>query len=132
MIQNQCCGVDNYLDFENATKWTRELNRTKLVIPMACCRIPSTDLECSRMPRDYNSHFLTGCFPKFKDKIERWKDTILAIGGTIVGVQISMVFLVLYVMNQLGIDVWFRELILKPLGLSELPPEPTPEPITPA
>lgn len=57
----QCCGVDNYQDFELSKKWT-ENHAEGVVIPATCCIMTDSpnftllDPECMKSPTDDNSY----------------------------------------------------------------------------
>lgn len=61
MAQMDCCGVNDYKDFERSENWTTyKHNRT---IPEACCvlsdaaKFTPRDSSCPSRPTDQNSHW---------------------------------------------------------------------------
>ena len=75
MITKNCCGVDNYTDFENASKCKNNVDE----LPLVCCKNVNIDAT-SPFFRNYNScqyNFTTensnmnnGCFKKFTELAE--------------------------------------------------------------
>lgn len=64
--QFDCCGVDNYMDFMNATHWNKTYNGQTLKTPLSCCQgiegeFPDikypADTTCATNPIDANSNW---------------------------------------------------------------------------
>ena len=74
MIAKNCCGVDNYTDFENASKCKNNVDE----LPIVCCKNINIDAT-SPFFRNYNScqynfttensNMNTGCFQKFTELV---------------------------------------------------------------
>ena len=73
-FQFNCCGVDNYKDFNGGSKWdnTRKIKRNgvtsdvTLVTPFACCivtgsfpNVTPVDENCAVFPTAANSNYLS-------------------------------------------------------------------------
>lgn len=65
-LQFDCCGVDNYMDFMNATHWNKTYNGQTLKTPLSCCKgiegeFPDikypADTTCATNPIDANSNW---------------------------------------------------------------------------
>lgn len=69
-LQFQCCGVDNYTDFNDAVKWNRTLLGGTADIPPTCCKLKNPDAyydnpsaaeflfpECQTSPNNTNSNW---------------------------------------------------------------------------
>jgi hypothetical protein len=69
----QCCGINDYTDFNNATKWNRTTsNGLEMVSPLACCKFDKTQINaaiagkipsimndtCVTSPTSENSNFM--------------------------------------------------------------------------
>lgn len=73
----ECCGIDGFNDFKNATVWNKNLPDKKIAkSPIACCKFtaeqrnsvwkgqfPTLDsYECASSPSEKNSNYEIGCF----------------------------------------------------------------------
>jgi hypothetical protein len=73
----ECCGIDNYSDFENALNWNKKLPDSKTASsPIACCKFTEeqrksvlkgqfpqlNDYSCASNPTSSNSNYKVGCF----------------------------------------------------------------------
>lgn len=69
LLQFECCGIDNYMDFLSATRWQDKKN-TSDIIPLTCCKFTNKesfykdvnslnmdDTSCQTSPSDENSNF---------------------------------------------------------------------------
>lgn len=74
MAQMSCCGVDDYRDFDQSSKWAN--NRNKTIVPAACCVLDDRttfkpkDPYCPNNPTGSNS---------FKDKVYKLPIFFLAL-----------------------------------------------------
>ena len=75
MITKNCCGIDNYTDFENASKCRNNLDE----LPLVCCKNINSD-GISPFPRNHdtcqynfttgNPNMNNGCFKKFTELVD--------------------------------------------------------------
>lgn len=102
-----CCGVDNYTEFEYATKWnkTSATNET-MEIPPTCCKLKNEDAyykdpkdaklqdkDCPVNPNDGNSYMHKACWTS----IESWLDSrIYAVIGIAGGILVLEVFCIIF------------------------------------
>ncbi|XP_063442927.1 tetraspanin-18B-like [Mytilus trossulus] len=87
----QCCGIDNYYDFSEATNWVKNLSSGALVTPLSCCKtLPSSaDLSCAQSPLSTSTNnYNTGCFDEIWD---------LALGNVAITASIISVCLVMQI-----------------------------------
>ncbi|KAK2140339.1 hypothetical protein LSH36_1386g00015 [Paralvinella palmiformis] len=100
MIKYECCGVENYKDFNDAKKWKRVRTVTvngasvnvTLITPLPCCKLQgeSPDLEpieqyCAYQPNDLINNWKNGCYEPLNDDLEPFYDTMVgAIAGVLV------------------------------------------------
>ena len=67
----QCCGVNNYSDFEIAGEWLSNTTNASVVMPVACCMLEEgtmtpIDPNCTVNPSLENSYYLTVSYSIFK------------------------------------------------------------------
>ncbi|XP_076460834.1 tetraspanin-1-like isoform X2 [Babylonia areolata] len=85
MIQLECCGVDNYKDFKDASEWPTTLtinaNTYNIETPVACCKDVTEDYSCAvdGTATDLNNNMSTGCYTKI------W-DYLLTNSGIVIGI----------------------------------------------
>lgn len=100
-VKFQCCGVDNYTDFNGAVKWNRTLSDGTAVIPPTCCKLekpdeyydnPSAavfqDPDCQKSPTNTNSNWHKGCYQSVYDYGKSNAAIVIGVGITIVIVEI--------------------------------------------
>ena len=72
-VLNECCGVNSYKDYENATLWKAGIVGRNNTVPGTCCKINKlkfltsniiefTVNNCMRIPTAENSYMERGCF----------------------------------------------------------------------
>uniref|UniRef100_K1Q8M1 Tetraspanin-18 n=1 Tax=Magallana gigas TaxID=29159 RepID=K1Q8M1_MAGGI len=102
LIEFDCCGVDNYMDFMNATHWSKTYNGQTLKTPLSCCKgiegeFPDikypADTTCATNPIDANSNWENGCFYAIKDFINKYSNLFIGIGG---GVVINQIYCIIF------------------------------------
>jgi hypothetical protein len=96
MFNFQCCGVDNYTDFERII---RASPKTRRIVPDACCVVYDDDddeknkhnhIACVVSPNDKNSYWKKGCYNPVRPVImERIKKTINIVIGIMSGLVLS-------------------------------------------
>ena len=98
MKTKQCCGVDDYKDFENSTKTCR----TTTDIPIACCNVIVEDLKLPALRNDdscpynynVNNYYMeVGCFGKFTELVDVYFVWIRDGFCTTLGLQFICIFL---------------------------------------
>ncbi|KAJ8921817.1 hypothetical protein NQ315_008449 [Exocentrus adspersus] len=62
-ISLQCCGVDNYMDYQRNDAWARG----EKIVPESCCVMDETNTiplapTCTTSPNDVNSYYMKGCY----------------------------------------------------------------------
>jgi len=90
MYNFQCCGVNNYGDFQNATKWNSNGTQT----PRACCKFTSiatnswainpvpdnyVDSNCYTNPNTNNSYYETGCYDKVQSLLVQYSSIVIGV-----------------------------------------------------
>jgi len=112
MINFQCCGINDFGDFNNSVKW----NRTKelviqgstethtLVTPIACCKTNGTfpevnlvDEKCAFEPRDENNNFHTGCWSGISDQLSSSRLAIILVTTAVMVVQLIFILIVIVI-----------------------------------
>ena len=94
MLKYECCGLNDYEDFNTATQWVKErtftyngemFNQT-MVTPAACCTTEGTfpdlmpvDANCTFSPTDNNNNWKTGCWDDLSAEFDSQKVTIYGI-----------------------------------------------------
>ncbi|XP_067679921.1 tetraspanin-18B-like [Haliotis asinina] len=103
----QCCGVDNYTDFQDPainTQW--DPRNTEKKIPVACCKKTNYEdignttfndpdikqcLGISSMNNDYA--YTTGCYTDLLDFIDHYKYVAIGVGVTIFLIELLVIVL---------------------------------------
>merc|ERR1712156_797739 len=82
-----CCGVNNFTDWTsiNGTIFPTEKGEK---VPASCCKGMANTTDCKLHPNDkpYVSN-MNGCFTVFKNSLEKSKNTIEIVTGTIIAVM---------------------------------------------
>jgi len=98
MTRFECCGVDGYEDFSNATYWITSTNVTvdKQEVPLACCKAPEQVTErlpgnqsCPTHPNINNSNYKQGCLEKLNHYI---MENLFIVLGVLIGVGLVELF----------------------------------------
>lgn len=95
LIEFKCCGVDNYMDFNNATNWNKTFNGQQLNLktPLSCCKEISGEFpdikypdnkDCATNPRDTDSYYMKGCYSAIEDFINKYSNIFIGIGVVLV------------------------------------------------
>lgn len=93
-----CCGVNNYMDIDNAKNFT-QTNPSFQVIPFCCKEIefnypkltpPPNDpsFNCSKYPTTENSNYMRGCFQSLEDFLGVYQNLFLGVGISLIVVEI--------------------------------------------
>ncbi|OWF47314.1 tetraspanin-18-like [Mizuhopecten yessoensis] len=112
-VQFDCCGVDSYMEFANATKWSR-MNNT---IPLSCCVLKNKDdyadnpsnavaveSTCQENPTATNSHIGKSCYMSIKDFAMNNARNIIIIGVVILIVEVICFVIAVCLCNRLRKD----------------------------
>ncbi|CAC5415173.1 TSPAN18 [Mytilus coruscus] len=104
-VKFDCCGVNNYTDFDGATKWNKTLSDGGTArIPVTCCKItnkdsfydnPSSaafDKNCQKTPTNVNSNWEKSCYSSIYDYAKDNAALVIGVGITIVIVQVLCIF----------------------------------------
>ncbi|XP_041373148.1 tetraspanin-18-like [Gigantopelta aegis] len=114
MISFKCCGVDNYTDFWNASRWIRTyndptLNFTQtLEAPIACCKLNGTfpnveapaNFTCAVHPNPEISNIDKGCFQAFEDFLTGNSNVMIGVGAGVVLIELLMIIFAFCVCHQ--------------------------------
>lgn len=101
MSHMQCCGVDNYHDFQTAKLFVNaaSIEGFGRKIPEACCvltgdkaLITPQDASCTKNPTDTNSYWNTGCFDRTTQLIE--DNLTLVIGAVVVVAAVELLAII--------------------------------------
>lgn len=86
MAELECCGVNNYTDFQQATMWQANKS-SEVVVPQACCVLRGDPMKflpldplCTTNPNDENSYYLTGCYGRLMQWVENHVNVLMGIG----------------------------------------------------
>jgi tetraspanin-18 len=107
MIGVECCGVNDYKDFWNATKWnnTREIVDydgkpivVPLVTPIACCKtngtfpeVKAVDQYCAYRPNNDTSNMDRGCWDETWRFINIYRTYAILVACAIILVQFLLI-----------------------------------------
>ncbi|KAK7492413.1 hypothetical protein BaRGS_00016286 [Batillaria attramentaria] len=80
----KCCGVENYTDFEKATKWQQHRNYSignvtyELKVPIACCKLNGSFPD------------VKGCYNALMDFLLDNSDIMIGVGAAVAAVEVLM------------------------------------------
>lgn len=89
LIEFDCCGVDNYMDFMNATHWNKTYNGQTLKTPLSCCKDVKGEFPdiqypaatpCATNPTDADNNMNKGCYSAIEDFINKYSNIFIGIG----------------------------------------------------
>ncbi|XP_014784185.1 tetraspanin-18 [Octopus bimaculoides] len=108
-ITFECCGVNNYTDFERANLWTKNYNGTTTIIPLSCCRDRRITTDCLTSPNGKNSYIEKGCKQTITDLVTRYHGVLIAVSLTILVLEclslyFSLTFLGIIVSKEYELD----------------------------
>lgn len=97
MVEFQCCGVNNYRDFEKSPDWLEKKgNRT---IPETCCVMEDSlpkrlrFSECPTDPTESNSYMNRGCYDAFLNWIISHRDIVVGVLLGVAAIELFAIFL---------------------------------------
>lgn len=103
--QLQCCGVDNYRDFEQSEKWAK----TGKTVPESCCVLEGDKAlfrpissTCTRSPSDANSYYNRGCYQALMDWVTSHMDIVIGVGVGLGVLQLLGIFLAFCLCKNVG------------------------------
>ncbi|CAD7081998.1 unnamed protein product [Hermetia illucens] len=94
MIDLNCCGVQNYKDFESSPAWNA--NKGNRTVPETCCILENgmlKDPNCPNTPTDANSYMNKGCFEAMVEWLINHQNIIIIVGVGIALVELIIIFL---------------------------------------
>lgn len=110
-IMFECCGVNNYTDYEKTTKWDKWMLNTSFVmrIPPSCCRDRKFAEDCLLFPTAKNSFIKQGCKAAVSELLTRYHGILIGMSVTIfclefLSVILSLAFLGIIVSKQYDLD----------------------------
>ncbi|XP_033735474.1 tetraspanin-9-like isoform X2 [Pecten maximus] len=107
-----CCGVNDYMDIENAKNFT-QTNPNFKVIPFCCKEIefnyprltaPPGDpsYNCSIYPTPENSNYQRGCFQSLQDFLSLYQNLFLGVGISLIVIQILCLVAACCICREIG------------------------------
>ncbi|XP_033726994.1 tetraspanin-1-like [Pecten maximus] len=112
-VQFDCCGVDSYTEFVNATKW----NRGNATIPLSCCILTNKDdypenpskataknQTCQQSPDSTNSNINKSCYNSIKDFAMNNARNIIIVGVVVLIVEVICFIIAVCLCNRLRKD----------------------------
>lgn len=92
----QCCGVDNYRDFEESAKWSAGDKK----IPESCCvlrgdplQFTPLDQSCTTNPSEANSYYMKGCYQAVINWVMSHTNIVIGVGVGLALVELLGIFL---------------------------------------
>ncbi|XP_064618019.1 tetraspanin-7-like [Liolophura sinensis] len=118
MMTFSCCGVDNYMDFDTATKWpgtyyVDDLGETvNLTTPVACCKVegtfpnfsPPSNYNCTFSPTANNSNYMNGCYQAIEDFVFVYDAAFIGVGVGLAIFQICLIIFSCLLCKEMGKD----------------------------
>ncbi|XP_045136188.1 tetraspanin-18-like isoform X2 [Portunus trituberculatus] len=108
MSELQCCGVNNYTDFEQATLWQANKSSNALV-PEACCKLEGDprnfvpkDASCPSRPSEENSYYLTGCLSRLHENTFYYLTPMLSVAICLGTLQLILITLSFYMCRAIS------------------------------
>jgi uncharacterized membrane protein len=117
MLKYDCCGVDNYRDFNDSVKWNRTktlnfdgtLASVELVTPVACCQttgtFPQIDVvsdQCAIAPNDTISNWEKGCWTSLTTELHPYQNGAIFIASGIIIIQAVLVLIMILIVASDG------------------------------
>lgn len=100
-----CCGVDNYRDFDSAPKWIASKNTT---IPVTCCKFEDkedmklSDINCPSSPNDSNSNWNRGCYEAISDWLYTYRQWVIITLAVIAVIELILIVLSFYLSSAIN------------------------------
>lgn len=96
MVEFQCCGVNNFRDFEKSADWLEK--RGNKTIPETCCVMDENPIkvrfpECSTDPTESNSYMNRGCYDAFLNWIISHRDIVVGVLLGVAAIELFAIFL---------------------------------------
>ncbi|XP_041360508.1 CD63 antigen-like [Gigantopelta aegis] len=108
--QFECCGIDTYKDFKNATAWTN-----KTTVPVTCCVLTDRDKFlngdntatpkdsfCPVTPTSTNSYMQMPCYPKIRSWLVHKSVIVIGIAFAIAALEIFGIIFACCLMRTIG------------------------------
>ncbi|KAK7109620.1 tetraspanin-1-like [Littorina saxatilis] len=104
MIHLECCGLDDFGDFNDSTSWNRTSRDGggEMKTPVACCKNITTESQCARDPTPNNSNYKTGCYTKIWDYLLSNSGIVIGIAVGVLGSQLVILLLTIILMNSMN------------------------------
>ncbi|XP_050717143.1 tetraspanin-21-like isoform X1 [Eriocheir sinensis] len=106
--QLQCCGVNNYTDFQQATLWQNNKS-SNAVVPEACCKLEGDprnflpeDPSCPSRPSQENSYYLTGCLSRLHENTFYYLTPMLSVAICLGTLQLILITLSFYMCRAIS------------------------------
>jgi len=114
MLNYECCGLNNYEDFNTAKKWPKvqnlmldgTLQQVNLVTPIACCKtngpFPNVQLVddwCAVYPNSSTSNWNTGCWIAITENLDQYRTWAILVASGIIVIQAIIVMVVILIIK---------------------------------
>ncbi|XP_061163805.1 tetraspanin-9-like [Saccostrea echinata] len=99
-VEFECCGVDNYSDFNSSTLWRNEtVNETNPLIPVICCKNRTSDAikSCVENPNQNNSYAYQGCYNAIDNWLIKNQNIMIGVGAAVLAVELLLMIFALVV-----------------------------------
>ncbi|TRY71776.1 hypothetical protein TCAL_12170 [Tigriopus californicus] len=117
MAEFQCCGVDNYTDFQRSRTFL-DTRSSHQMLPPACCILNQEqyppyfepeDSNCLTAPTSYNSFFLKGCYDKLFTRILAHLNPVLITIICLVTLELLAIIFALCLSKAVDRDLRIRK-----------------------
>ncbi|XP_045208026.1 tetraspanin-1-like [Mercenaria mercenaria] len=96
MHEFECCGIDNYKEFNNSKRWKRTIDQT---IPFICCK-NSSDTQCVSNPSENNSFIDQGCYEAVNNWLTDHSSVLIGVGTSVAAIQLLLIIFSLVICCQ--------------------------------
>ncbi|GAB1606517.1 tetraspanin-18 [Argonauta hians] len=105
----ECCGINNFTDFDKAIVWKKNFNGESPLIPASCCRNRHLPEECWKTPNASNSFIEKDCKETISDLLKRYEGVLISMSLTILALEcmslyLSLTFLGIVVSKEYELD----------------------------
>ncbi|XP_062614985.1 CD63 antigen-like [Saccostrea cucullata] len=100
-VEFECCGVDNYADFNSSKLWKNETGEEEKnpQIPVICCKNRTSEAidSCIYTPDRNNSYIDQGCYDAIDTWLSKNQNIMIGVGAAVLAVELLLMIFALVV-----------------------------------